>query len=439
MVTAGEIPDVLQYVDKQAYYEQGIIGGWTEEFFREHAPNLSAWIDAENPAAWNYVKYDGELMYTIPVYRLFNTVAGPLVWRADWLRNVGIDKIPETLEETEAAFYAFVNNDPDGDGVKNTYALSKTALDAIYGAFGVQRGMWMEDGNGGVIYGDVMPEAKQAVELLHKWYVDGVLDPEFISGENQGGYWAISHAFLNNRIGVSGMGSFYHWLDCTVFDGGTQVGAMAQAWKDAGQTGTFELGRPPIGPEGKSGTKRANTTTLRTCFSAQLVNDTERFGRLLEIIDDMNCSSVETSARAARGIPGESFEIVDWNGVQALKILLDGGNVALGEMGAANWFAFIEECGNFEYQKVSYAQEFYWFDHFMADKNIGYVDSIYGSLPSQVMYKTECSKILDEGYIAMITGDKPIEYFDEMVAAWENAGGRILTQEANELYRQQHQ
>ena len=38
------------------------------------------------------------------------------VWRDDWLKKVGIDKIPETLDEAETAFYKFRNDDPDGNG-----------------------------------------------------------------------------------------------------------------------------------------------------------------------------------------------------------------------------------------------------------------------------------------------------------------------------------
>lgn len=438
MVAGGDIPDVLQYIDQRSYFDQGIIGGWTEEFFRENAPNISKYIDEVNPAAWSYAKFDGELMYTIPGFRMYNTVASPIIFRTDWLKKVGIEEMPKTLEEYEKAFYAFVNDDPDGNGTKDTYALSNTGFAAIYGAFGMQRNMWLEDGNGGVTMGDVMPEAKEALTLLAKWYKDGLIDPEFITGENQGGYWAITHAFLNNRIGMTGMGSFYHWVDATQFEGGSTKATMPVQWEEVGQTGTYAPGYAPVGPTGKSGTILNNTTTLRTAFSAKLVSDTPRFARLLQIIDDMNCSSIEKSALAARGIPGQEHEIIDWNGVKSL-VLLPG--VTLGDtlngIGAANWFAFIEESGNFEYQKVAYAQEFYWFDHFMADKNVGYLSAIFGALPSQTLYKSECDKILNEGYVAIITGDRPIEYFDEMVKQWYDAGGTVLTQEANELYKQQ--
>ena len=441
MVTGGEIPDVLQYIDQMAYFEQGILGGWTEEFFRAHAPNLSNYIDAINPAAWNYAKLDGELMYSIPGFRMYNSIAKPLFWRTDWLKNVGFENPPRELADVEKALYAFVNDDPDGNGVKDTYGLSNTSLPMVYGAFGFQRNTWMEDGNGGVVMGDVMPEAKEALALLAKWYKDGVLDPEFITGENQGGYWAITHAFLNNRIGLTGMGQFYHWVDVTDVEGGVMKAAMPTQWEEVGQTGTYAPGPAAVGPTGKAGTEMYHSTTLRTAFSANLVKDEARFARLLEIIDEMNCSSIENSAMAARGMPGEQHEIVEWAGVKSLVNMPDVvPNVTNNGIGAANWFAFIEESGNFDYQKVVYAQDFYWYDHHMKDvvPNEGYMSAIFGALPSQSMYKAECDKIVNEGYVAIITGDKPIDYFDDMVKQWYAAGGETLTKEASELYVRQN-
>ena len=74
----------------------------------------------------------------------------------------------------------------------------------------------------------------------------------------------------------------------------------------------------------------------------------------------------------------------------------------------------------------------------MADFNQGYENCIFGPLPSNSMYATECNKILNEGYIAIITGEQPIDYFDDMVAQWYAAGGEVLTQEANDLYARQN-
>nr|HML45507.1 hypothetical protein [Clostridia bacterium] len=241
-----------------------------------------------------------------------------------------------------------------------------------------------------------------------------------------------SHVML---IGTTGMGSFYHWVDATEFEGGVMVGRMAQAIKDAGVDMKYDAGYPPVGPDGFSGTNMANVTSLRTFFSVNLVADEAKFGRLLEIIDDM-MMDLDNCTAASRGVEGEHYKIVDWNGGKSIQMLVANNTDAVNGIGAAAWFMFTEEY-NFEFQYMAYAQDFAWFDAHMADKNQGYVSAIFGSLPSQSIYQSECNKILDEGYVAMITGEKPVEYFDEMVAQWEAAGGSVLTEEANALYAQQ--
>lgn len=435
MISGGEIPDIMQSIDANAYYQQGIIGGWTEEFFRKHAPRLAKYIDETEPKSWAYTRYDDVNMYSIPGFRLYNTVTSPFIWRTDWLKALGLDAPPEKLEDVEAVFYRIAKEDPDGNGVNDTYALSSQALNAIYGAFGFQRGMWMPTEDGKVVFGDVKPEAKEALTLLNKWYKDGVLDPEFITGENQGGYWAISHSFLNGRIGVSGMGQFYHWVDSTVLDG-NMVGRMAQAIKDTGNPISYAPGHPPIGPNGQSGTTKSNVTTLRTHFSSKLTQDLPRFGRLLEIIDDM-MMDLDTAMMVSRGMPGEHFEVIDWNGKKVINMLVENNTSAVNGIGAAAWFMFTEEY-SYDFQYMAYAYDFAWFDAFMADFNQGYTNAVFGALPSNAMYAAECNKILNEGYTAIITGEQPIEYFDEMVKQWEAAGGNVLTEEANVLYEKQN-
>ena len=444
MIASGEIPDVLQMVDMNQYYKDGIIGGWTEEFFREHAPNLSKYIDETDPSAWQIAKFDGELMYSIPCFRKYDTIASPVVWRTDWLKNVGIEEIPKTLEEFENAFYKFAQNDPDGNGKNDTYGLSETGIRPIYGAFGSYRGKWLLDSEGKVVYGDVKPEMKQALELLRKWYADGVLDPEFLTGENEGGYWAITHKFLNNQIGFTNMGLFYHWLpDMTQEENGTAIGDMTAQWKNAGNTGTYAMGYAPQGPDGHKGTDQADFRKLRTVFSVSLVEDKERFGRLLEIIDDLNCSSVERSLEVNRGKIGVYSDIVDFKGKPAYVSIGEAAkasplNAFLGAKGAANTFAFIEEGGNLEYQEVAYAQQFAWADEEFKDKNDGYVSVIFKTPESRAKYGAELDIILNEGYINIIIGERPLEYFDEMVEKWYANGGEQLTKEANEIYAMEH-
>jgi len=277
-----------------------------------------------------------------------------------------------------------------------------------------------------------MPGAKDALELLNKWYEDGVLDPEFASGENQGGYWAITHSFLNGRIGTSAMGNFYHWVDCTGYENCTWIGRMAEAIRDSGQDIKFAPGHAPIGENDVCGMPQPDMISLRTHFSKTLVDDTERFARLLQIIDDM-MMKLENCAMAALGIPGETYEIIEWEGAQVVNMLAENNTSAINPMGAGGWFMFSEEY-TLEFQNIVYGYEFKWVEDNMAEYTDGYANAIFGALPSDSKYSTECTKILNEGYIAIITGEKPIEYFDEMVAAWYAAGGDVLTEEANAKY-----
>jgi putative aldouronate transport system substrate-binding protein len=53
------------------------------------------------------------------------------------------------------------------------------------------------------------------------------------------------------------------------------------------------------------------------------------------------------------------------------------------------------------------------------------------ALPSSGTYQTELSKIEDEAFISIITGERPVSYFDTFVAQWKSQGGDVLTREAN--------
>ena len=58
-------------------------------------------------------------------------------------------------------------------------------------------------------------------------------------------------------------------------------------------------------------------------------------------------------------------------------------------------------------------------------------DKIPVPLPSDTRYKAEGDKLLDEGFHQIITGQRPIGYFEELVSQWNAIGGSQLTEEAN--------
>jgi putative aldouronate transport system substrate-binding protein len=170
-----------------------------------------------------------------------------------FINNVGISKIPSTLTEFEDAVTKFRNNDPDKDGKKDTYGFSNSMMPIIYAAYGITDGgaCGLTTQNGKIVFSSTTAEAKQVLTKLAAWYKDGIIDPQYITGEHTTGYWAISNAFENNTIGVTGLGSFYHYI--APMSDGDLGGAVYQDFKKVNPNMQFAPGKSIVGPTGKPG------------------------------------------------------------------------------------------------------------------------------------------------------------------------------------------
>ncbi len=79
----------------------------------------------------------GDTLYAIP--RTPDPLYHTYWIRTDWLENLGLE-MPTTLDELRAVLVAFREQDPDGNGAKDTYGLTGQSLATfapIFGAFGV--------------------------------------------------------------------------------------------------------------------------------------------------------------------------------------------------------------------------------------------------------------------------------------------------------------
>ena len=260
----GEIPDVL-YVNSAAnfanYIDQQLLAEIPPEMLEKYMPETIAALQEDYPKILNLGQRDG-IQYTIPIGTYFhNQFHDPIIYRGDWMEKVGVTSAPATLDEFEDLMYKFSKDDPDQNGKDDTYGLSSTGLNVVYGAFGLERGQWNEK-DGKLAYSSIQPEMKDALTLLAKWYKDGVIDPEFITGENKGGYWAVSNAFDEGHIGYTGHGGYYHWIpglgpinETTGKPSVAEGANYTELEKNApGAAAKLVYGTPVTGPEGKSGT-----------------------------------------------------------------------------------------------------------------------------------------------------------------------------------------
>ncbi len=186
MMVGGDIPDVMWSGDPvalRANLHHGFIMEIPYSLILEHCPTYVRLVNTYGKEAWLYTQYQGR-NFGLPTVNAGANRPRISCWRMDWLRKVGIDKVPETLEEVHEAFYRFRHNDPDGNGVKDTYGWSPSiwhwslAFVEVFAAFDVLAFDLMER-DGQVIWGGLLPETKEALRVLKQWYDEELLDPDF--------------------------------------------------------------------------------------------------------------------------------------------------------------------------------------------------------------------------------------------------------------------
>lgn len=429
MLTSGDIPDQFQAnaLNLEKYYESGLLAPMDDEVLKAYMPSIMKKLDEEsNGSALNYGKFDGTRYGLIRGFWWPAQYRSNFILRGDWLNNVGLP-VPKTLEDYEEVFYAFTNDDPDGNGKDDTYGLSETMVDRMYGAFGVVPGQWSEV-NGELVCDDIQVGMKEALRYLHKWYEDGVLDPEFVTGENQGGYWAITHTFMNGRIGSTSMGNVYHWTPDLP---GRSAGAD---YTEASKVGIYEdlvFAEPPIGPGGKqaAATQGELVSNSFLVYGTQLQDDPDKMGKLMQMSETMFGGDKEMFLTVFMGEKGEHWEY-DSQGFPKLLEGLDAREMQKrGAWGAFLWFQFINESRLTDGAVMQWAEE----HDFTVGRKETKVPSFINT-PARAQYQAELEKIRDETFTAIILGNEPIDYFDDYVAKWKRSGGDQLTEELNEWY-----
>jgi putative aldouronate transport system substrate-binding protein len=431
-ISAGEIPDLflldgnlLQY---QQFVRQGVLAPFDRDMMREVAPTVASLQEPH----WPFLTIDGDV-YALQGEKPSNKYPLNAIWRDDWLDNVGIDSIPTTLAEAEEAFYAFANDDPDGNGRDDTYGLSLSGLDMIFGAVagGHPWGPWPQywqwvDRGGSLTFSAVLPEMKDALELLAKWYADGVLHPEYVLGENKGGDWAIPHDFLNDRIGFTGLAHAYHWQR-PMYEGDTG-GRVYREFVAANPDASFAFGPAVEGPEGYAGTWKyseavgaAGMWVMGSHVEAPLMR------RVFEVSERLT-TDFDFYLLAYHGIEGEHWQIHEPSG--AVQRIGDATDVNERDRLGINLFAH----GNPEFVVRKEPLLFEFSDEHATTPGIE--SELKTALPSEGTYRADLETLRDQYFTEIITGRRPVDDFDEFVEEFYRLGGQTLTDEANAWYEQ---
>lgn len=208
MLSSGdEIPDMFvstQPNTTNMFVESGKLLDVTEAF-EKYASDIWKSALEEVPEAWYPVTKDGK-RYGIPLIK--PAIGNPLWIRQDWLNNLGL-QAPTTLEELETVMHAFVHDDPDQNGIDDTYALEIGMMDAftgyvmgdsswIFGMYGAIPEIWYPDDNGELQYGSIQPEIKDALLKIKEWKDKGYIAEDIALHD----FNKITENVASNKIGM---------------------------------------------------------------------------------------------------------------------------------------------------------------------------------------------------------------------------------------------
>ena len=190
-LASGDLPDVYTAPNYQ-FFKTAVDAGYAADLTDVWANFRSDRIIAQTQdfeLLLTGSTIDGRLM-AIPRFQYFEQRA-PFLWiREDWMDAVGKGP-PKTMDELVELARAFANEDPDGNGRKDTFGLLLQRdlfafnfgnVNGIMSGFGVptrEADQFFRDTDGVIKYAGILPDAKQALQLLQDMYKEGLIDPEF--------------------------------------------------------------------------------------------------------------------------------------------------------------------------------------------------------------------------------------------------------------------
>jgi putative aldouronate transport system substrate-binding protein len=435
MFAAGDVPDVILENDPIVLQRDAFHGFLLDipyEVLIEHAPHYVAQLNASGPIGWLYAYWNGK-NYGLPTWGKMDWSV-PGIWRADWLDNVGIEKVPETLDEMHEALRRFTFDDPDGNGIQDTYGFSGDAqswwwasFQDIFGAYGVTPYDWqVKDGK--VVWGGILPAAKEALGLLRQWYSEGLLDPEFVT-DSYGSGKSLDRKILNGVIGYRAYSTYFPY-----FDPNNPTG-MQNMLRRLNPDGQLITGKFPVGPEGKRGGRVWGNGGWIVAFGKHLKDQPEKVVRVLHMLDAM-VADEDLYLATKYGERG-----VHWD-YRLPAVGPSSGIVPLPPYDDANqarraMLRFYNPGENIDFymkymdrRRLEFMQKHRNPKWSLTDA-LGKPDVV----PSAAEYMGDLRGLQMTVYAEIIRGDKPLAAFDAFVEEWHRRGGEVMTEDANDMYQ----
>jgi ABC-type glycerol-3-phosphate transport system substrate-binding protein len=415
LVSGGDIP-ALSVIPAANFYEYAAQGAYIDltDKVKEY-PNIMDYVDETN---WPRVSVGGRI-YAVPG----NNTAGKWNYsiRKDWLDKLGLG-IPSTYDEFVEVLRAFTEDDPDGNGVNDTYGYGNSNLNMFYGMFGQTPGYYTVK-DGVIEIGSISEGYKQALIATKELYDKGYIDPEVFTqmGEQ---FW--------QKLAQGKIGSWAAWW--SELSGAYGSYAFAE-----NNPGGELIGVPAIpGPDGTVGMPAQDPMDNVLAISYKF----EDADRLLTYID---WSTTDYGYRVSRyGPEGKGFTLKPDGSLDYLWIrdpehkLADGSKIE----GDPEVFCYINRIdiypemimGDAVIQQKSYE------GYVMARDNPLLHNAFLGLTTEEFQtLMPDVTKYVDEMRLKFLLGDESFDNWDAYVKEYIRLGGLDVAESLLKEYNNQYQ
>lgn len=380
---------------------------------------------------------DGKI-YGLPQSNDFANNVAMYFLRKDWLTKLNLS-VPKTQEELLAVAKAFRDQDPDGNGQKDTTAIAfdkdfgqdRAGINAFCNPFNAYSGIWIKDGEAKLKYSSIQPEMKEALGFMQTLYSEGLLDKEFAVKDST----KVAEDIAAGKIGIF-PGVF--WSSLFPLAGSIDNNAEAD-WVPC-----------PI-PVNKDGKR----LTQNKIFSYTSFVVSAKFDKPEALVKSMNLwyemFHGEYSKQFNEALSTEKYKPIadNWHGyampgffshpeknVQLSENFIqmwDAQDPSLAKTAeASNRWDIIKAGGSQGWAHKKFLTEaepiLKEYEDFVYDEFVG------APTETMVLRTANLTKLEKEKLIAIIMGE-PLDNFDQFVKDWQSQGGDKITEEVNAWYQ----
>lgn len=440
LVKDHTLPDVLVVSDRETLHElveNDLVADLTDVYKSCTSPRIKEMYDSYGGELLEGGMFDGRLM-AIPETVIDH---GPcLLWlRKDWMEELDLAE-PKTLEEAFTIIEEFKKNrmgtEPGEEPIGllcDTSLVGTTStnysVEPVFDSFGAFPQRWIMDEYGGVVYGSVTGETKEALGYLNQLYERGILDTDFaLRAQNN----------LRDIVVEGKCGAFFGlWW--------TPNNPLMDTYD---RDGTAEWEPYYLTGDALNGSQRF--TTFRDNKYVVVRKGYEHPEIVMKIISvlfdytryEAKDADEVNSYFALNVDPTARPLVINVDYYEATYKVTENIRKALNGKSSVNSLSAIEKsyydaCSNYLEGRNVTAED--WAAYKSRISAVGllidgdykppvrkYLEDTDGEIP-------EALKTLEKNtFIQIIMGKKPLDYFDEFVELWYEQGGKELTEQVRE-------